>query len=52
MDLEEEFYADENFEAEQQSIDSKAKIMSKHNQGDGLLQDIQKDLKGCVSAVN
>ena len=52
LDLVEEFYTDENSEAEQTQPESKAKAKPKLNQGDGFVQDIQQGLQGSVRAVN
>ncbi|MGR2923016.1 recombination directionality factor [Acinetobacter sp. 1125_18A] len=52
LNLIEEFYTDENCEAEQQSKDSKVKIKSKLNQNIGLVQDIQQGLQQSVRSVN
>ncbi|MCS4297702.1 MULTISPECIES: hydrolase or metal-binding protein [Acinetobacter] len=52
LNLIEEFYTDENCDAEQQSKDSKVKIKSKLNQNIGLVQDIQQGLQQSVRSVN
>jgi len=52
LDFVEEFYAMTSSEADQQPVESKAKIKPKLNQADGFVQDIQKGLQGSVRAVN
>ncbi|MCU4568830.1 recombination directionality factor [Acinetobacter ursingii] len=57
LDLVEEFYTEENIEAEQESSDqvqheSKPKVRFKPNQGQSFVQDIQKGLQNNVRAVN
>ena len=54
LDMVEEFYTDENSEAEQVQSDTtvKTKAKPKFNQGDGFVQDIQHGLQGSVRAVN
>ena len=57
LDLVEEFYTEENIEAEQESSDqvqheSKPKARFKPNQGQSFVQDIQKGLQNNVRAVN
>lgn len=59
LDLVEEFYTEENIEAEHQQVEhdqaaskARAKLKPKFNQGDGFVQDIQKGLQGSVRVVN
>lgn len=60
MDMVEEFYSDENSDAEQISPENvqaeqeqaRSKSMAKFNQGEGFAQDIQQGLQGSVRAVN
>ena len=57
LDLVEEFYMEENIEAEQESSDqvqhaSKPKARFNPNQGQSFVQDIQKGLQNNVRAVN
>ena len=52
LDLVEEFYTDEVVESEQMQSDSKTKIKSKFNQGEGFVQDLQQGLQGSVRVVN
>lgn len=52
LDLVEEFYMDKVVEAEQIQTGSRAKTKPKFNQGDGLVQDIQKGLQQNVRALN
>lgn len=56
LDLLEEFYSDENQEADieqgQSGTSSRAKSKPKPNQGDGFVQEMQQGLKGSVRAVN
>ena len=54
LDLVEEFYTEENFEAEQvqPQSQSKDKSKTKFNQQDGFVQDIQQGLQGSVRVVN
>ena len=54
LDMVEEFYTDENSEAEQVQSDTtvKTKAKPKFNQGDGFVQDMHKGLQGSVRAVN
>lgn len=52
LDFVEEFYAMTSSEADQQPVESKAKIKPKLNQADGFVQDIQKGLQGSMRAVN
>ena len=52
LDLVEEFYVDENSEAEQLQPESKAKSKTKFNQQNGFAQDIQQGLQGSVRAIN
>jgi hypothetical protein len=52
LDLVEEYYTEENSEAEQLSTDSKGKVQPKLNQDDSFLREIQHGLQGSVRAVN
>lgn len=56
LDLVEEFYSDENqkgdVEQAQSVTTARTKAMSKPNQGEGFVQDMQKGLQGSVRAVN
>ena len=56
LDLVEEFYSDENqkgdVEQAQSVTTAGTKAMSKPNQGEGFVQDMQKGLQGSVRAVN
>lgn len=53
LDLVEEFYTDESSETEQQLVTTaRTKAKPKFNQGEGLVQDIQKGLQQHVRAVN
>lgn len=56
LDLVEEFYSDENqkgdVEQAQSVTTARNKAMSKPNQGEGFVQDMQKGLQGSVRAVN
>lgn len=52
LDVMEEFYSNENSEAESVQRDSKAKLKSKPNQGQGFLHEIQQGLQESVGAVN
>ncbi|MEQ1320864.1 hydrolase or metal-binding protein [Acinetobacter guillouiae] len=52
LDLVEEFYTDEVTDSEQAQPEVKSKVKPKLNQGDGFVQDIQKELQGSVRAVN
>ena len=52
LEIVEEFYSDENSEAEQVQSESKAKSKPKFNQGEGFVRDIQQCLQGSVRAVN
>ena len=55
LDLVDEFYSDENQEADieqQPETLSRAKAKPKPNQGEGFVQDMQKGLQGSVRTVN
>ncbi|MDQ9834254.1 hydrolase or metal-binding protein [Acinetobacter soli] len=52
FDLVEEFYTDEIVSSEQIQPESKARMKSKFNQGDGFVQDLKQGLQGSVRAVN
>lgn len=56
LDLVEEFYSDENqkgdVEQAQSVTTARTKAMSKPDQGEGFVQDMQKGLQGSVRAVN
>ncbi|MEG0619427.1 MAG: hydrolase or metal-binding protein, partial [Bacilli bacterium] len=53
LDLVEEFYTDEIVESEQVQPETttRTKTKPRFNQGDGVVQDIQKGLQGSVRAV-
>ena len=52
LDLVEEFYSDDNSEADQVQPESRAKTQPKFNQDDGFVQDMQQGLQGSVRSVN
>ncbi|WP_327858303.1 hydrolase or metal-binding protein [Acinetobacter guillouiae] len=56
LDLVDEFYSDENQDADteqgQSETSSRAKVKPKPHQGDGFVQDIQKGLQGSVRVIN